>query len=59
MDERVPEALSRCIGAVHLSPSNARSDTLAESAFRLLHKRYPTSEWARKNKFWYRGNGSP
>ncbi|MEA2678803.1 MAG: hypothetical protein QOK03_525 [Candidatus Binataceae bacterium] len=58
-DERVPEALSRCIGAVHLSPSNARCDTLAESAFDLLHKRYPKSEWARKNKFWYRGSGSP
>lgn len=58
-DERVPEALSRCIGAVHYSPSNARCDTLAESAFRLLHSRYPKSEWAQKNKFWYRGSGSP
>jgi hypothetical protein len=58
-DERVPEALSRCIGAVHFSPSSERCDALAESAFNLLHRRYPKSEWAQKNKFWYRGGGSP
>jgi hypothetical protein len=57
-DERVPEALSRCIGAVHLSPSNAHCDALAESAFHLLHRSYPKSEWVRKTKF-YRGSGSP
>jgi hypothetical protein len=58
-DERVPEALSRCIGAVHFSPSSASCDALAESAFNLLHRRYPKSEWTRKNQFWYRGGGSP
>ncbi len=58
-DARVPEALSRCIGAVHFSPSSERCDALAESAFNLLHRRYPTSAWAQRNKFWYRGSGSP
>ncbi len=58
-DERVPEALYRCIYAVHLGPSSDRCDALAESAFHLLHGRYPNSTWAQENKFWYRGSGSP
>lgn len=58
-DERIPEALSRCISAVHFSPSNERCDALAESAFHLLSRRYAKSVWAQKNKFWYRGDGSP
>jgi hypothetical protein len=58
-DARVPEALYRCIGAVHLGPASDRSNDLAKSAFRLLHRRYANSIWARENSFWYRGGGSP
>lgn len=58
-DERVPEALYRCIDAVHLSPSGEGCNALAESAFRLLHSRYPKNIWAQKNQFWYRASGSP
>jgi hypothetical protein len=58
-DERVPEALYKCIAAVHYSPSSERCDALAESAFHLLHRRYPKSAWAQKSQFWYRGSGSP
>jgi TolA-binding protein len=25
----------------------------SEQAFRLLHQRYPNSEWAKKTKYWY------
>jgi hypothetical protein len=58
-DERVPEALYRCISAVHLSAASDRCDALAEAAFHLLHNRYPGSTWAAKNRFWYHGSGSP
>jgi hypothetical protein len=44
---------------VHFSPSSERCDALAESAFHLLSRRYAKSVWAQKNKFWYRGGGSP
>jgi hypothetical protein len=56
-DERVPEALSRCISAVHLGPATDRSNDMAKRAFELLHRRYGESEWT--NKFWYRGGGAP
>ncbi|HWN57279.1 MAG TPA: hypothetical protein VNO74_04225, partial [Methylomirabilota bacterium] len=48
-DERVPEALYRCVVAVHLGPSSDRCNALAESAFHRLHRRYPNSKWAREN----------
>jgi hypothetical protein len=58
-DERVPEALYRCISAVHLGPATERSNDLAKRAFRLLHRRYGGSEWAQRNEFWYQGGGAP
>jgi hypothetical protein len=56
-DERAPEALYRCIRAVHLGCSNIESTEFAKSAFALLHRRYPDSPWAEKGKVWYKGNG--
>ncbi len=56
-DERVPEALYRCISAVHLGCSNDQGTEYAKSAYYLLHRRYPESTWAQKNRFWYRGGG--
>jgi hypothetical protein len=58
-DERVPEALYRCISAVHLGSATERSNDLAKRAFQLLHRRYGDSEWAQRNQFWYRGGGAP
>src|SRR5260370_14019193 len=56
-DERAPEALYRCIRAVHLGCSNIDSTKFARSAFVLLHRRYPDSPWGAKGKVWYKGNG--
>ncbi|HLI81689.1 MAG TPA: hypothetical protein VKV03_16990 [Candidatus Binataceae bacterium] len=56
---RIAEALFRCILAVHLSAANDHCDVLADSAFHLLHQRYPNSEWAKKNRFWYHAQGAP
>jgi len=54
-DARAPEALYRCITAVHLGCSNSQGTDYAQSAFRLLHHRYPDSQWAEKGKVWYKG----
>lgn len=56
-DDRLPEALYRCISAVHLGCSNKASTPLAKSAFQLLHRHYPKSAWAAKAHFWYIDNG--
>jgi tetratricopeptide (TPR) repeat protein len=56
-DERAPEALYRCLRAVHLGCSNEKGTELARSAFQLLHHRYPGSPWAEKGKVWYKGDG--
>lgn len=58
-DERVPEALFRCINAVHLAVSSGdRTNDLAKTAYALLHRRYPDSTWARENRFWYKANSA-
>ena len=58
-DERAPEALYRCLRAVHLGCSNDEGTALAKSAFQLLHRRFPDSPWAEKGKVWYKGGGCP
>jgi hypothetical protein len=57
-DPRAPEALYRCIRAVHLGCSNLQSAEFAKSAFVQLHSRYPKSTWSNKNKVWSKGTGS-
>lgn len=58
-DDRAPEALYRCLRAVHFGCSNSQGSDLARSAFRLLHRRYPQSDWTAEAPFWYRGNKCP
>lgn len=52
-DPRVPQALHR---AVRSARYGCTSGDLSRQAFRLLHKRYPGSEWAKRTKYWYSGN---
>lgn len=54
-DARIPEALHRVVRATRFAcgggdPSRAQ---MSRAAFRLLHARYPGSEWAKKTPFWY------
>jgi hypothetical protein len=56
-DQRISEALYRCISAVHLGCSNDQGTEYAKSAYYLLHRRYPENTWAQKNRFWYRSGG--
>jgi len=58
-DDRAPEALYRCLRAVHLGCSNDKGTELAKSAFQLLHRRFPDSPWAEKGKVWYKGDSCP
>ncbi len=58
-DERSPEALYRCLRAVHLGCSNSQGTVLARSAFVLLHRHYPQSSWAATGSLWYKGDGCP
>ncbi len=53
-DARVPEALHRLVDAAHYGCAVQDDGTVARAAFRLLHRRYPRSEWAAKTKYWYR-----
>jgi hypothetical protein len=56
-DQRIAEALYRCISAVHLGCSNEQGTEYAKSAYYLLHRRYPEDTWAQKNRFWYKSGG--
>jgi hypothetical protein len=55
-DPRAPEALYRCLVAVHLGCSNSQGTELAHSAFVLLHRRFPDSSGAEAGQLWYRGD---
>ncbi|HKW98245.1 MAG TPA: hypothetical protein VJN43_10965 [Bryobacteraceae bacterium] len=51
-DARVPEALHMVVSAGHYGCGKEKSP-FSEQAFRLLHQKYPDSEWAKKTKYWY------
>lgn len=52
-DPRVPEALHRVVRATRLGCTDVDSGRLSRSAFQLLHRGYPQSEWAKKTPYWY------
>jgi hypothetical protein len=52
-DERIPEALY-VVRAGRYGCSDAGSWRYSRDAFRLLHKQYEESAWAKMTKYWYR-----
>ncbi len=52
-DPRVPEALHLAVKSTRYGCTDEQTTTFSRSAFRLLHRRYPKSEWAKKTKHWY------
>jgi hypothetical protein len=53
-DPRVPEALHLIVRATHYGPTDpGTTSSYSRQAFRLLHSRYPRSQWAQKTKYWY------
>jgi hypothetical protein len=53
-DPRLPEALHYAVRATRYGCGGANeSSALSQRAFRLLHKRYPNSVWAKQTPYWY------
>jgi hypothetical protein len=52
-DPRVPEALHLAVRSTRYGPADKASSALSKEAFDILHRRYPTSEWTKKTKYWY------
>lgn len=52
-DPRVPEALHLAVRSTRWGCTNSETTHWSERAFRLLHQRYPRSEWAEKTKYYF------
>ena len=52
-DPRVPEALHLAVRATRYGCTDQETGKYSREAFRLLHAKYPKSEWATKTKYWY------
>ena len=53
-DPRVPQALHLAVKATRYGCTDEQTGRHSKAAFRLLHRRYPHSSWAKKTKYWYR-----
>ncbi|MEP7363472.1 MAG: hypothetical protein ABI972_09475 [Acidobacteriota bacterium] len=53
-DPRIPESLHLIVRGARVSCSGKESWKTTRTAFRLLHARYPKSEWAAKTETWWR-----
>jgi hypothetical protein len=52
-DPRLPEALHLVVRARRYGCSDSSPENYSKSAFDLLHKRYPDSEWTKKTPYWF------
>jgi outer membrane protein assembly factor BamD (BamD/ComL family) len=52
-DSRVPQALYLAVRATRYGCTSPDTTYLSQAAFKLLHERYPKSEWAEKTKYHY------
>ncbi len=52
-DPRVPEALHLAVRSTRYGCVNPETTRWSQKAFRLLHKRYPKTEWAEKTKYYF------
>jgi hypothetical protein len=50
-DERVPQALHLAVRSTRYGCTDAETTHWSEKAFRLLHERYPKSDWTEKTKY--------
>lgn len=55
-DPRVPEALHDLVRSGHYGCSSANTWKAARDAFRLLHLRYPASDWTRRTPTWVKND---
>jgi len=52
-DARVPEALHLVVRATRYACTYTDPGNMSKSAFSLLHKKYPKSEWTKKTPYWF------
>ncbi|MGH9823284.1 MAG: hypothetical protein ACREDR_08545, partial [Blastocatellia bacterium] len=55
-DPRVPEALALAVKSTRFGCTDKQTVQLSKAAFDLLHKRYPSTTWAKQTKYWYGNN---
>jgi len=53
-DPRVPEALHLVVRATRYGCTGGQTGDFSHRAFDLLHRRYPTGEWAAKTPYWFK-----
>ncbi len=54
-DPRVPEALHLAVKSTRFGCTDSQTGRWSKAAFDLLHRRYPTSSWAKETKYWFKG----
>ena len=52
-DARVAQALHLVVRASRYSCFDAETARVSQSAFQLLHRKYPSSEWTKKTRYWF------
>ncbi|MGB9181785.1 MAG: hypothetical protein WCB68_21320 [Pyrinomonadaceae bacterium] len=53
-DPRAPEALHYAVRSTRYGCTDKATGRWSKAAYDLLHKRYPTSPWAKKTKYWFK-----
>jgi hypothetical protein len=53
-DPRVPEALHLAINSTRYGCTDKDTGRWSKAAFDLLHRKYPTTSWAKKTKYWFK-----
>jgi hypothetical protein len=53
-DPRNPEALALAVKSSRFGCTDNDSAKYSEQAFRLLHTRYPDSDWTRRTPYWFK-----
>lgn len=53
-DPRLPEALHLAVKTTRFGCTDEQTPALSKSAFQLLHKRFPKSDWAKKTPYWFK-----
>ncbi len=53
-DPRVPEALHLVVNSTRYGCTDANTGRWSKSAFDLLHRRYGSTPWAKKTRYWFK-----
>ncbi|HEV8369454.1 MAG TPA: hypothetical protein VGQ39_15970 [Pyrinomonadaceae bacterium] len=53
-DPRVPEALHLAVTSTRYGCTDENTGRWSKAAFDLLHRKYPSSTWAKKTKYWFK-----